>query len=114
MTDKLSVYESYYAPDSYDESLHRIYRTGINEYLKLFTEDRFQDIQLVLEFSRIAKDHNINCQREFVIILKCLEMVVSVTSGEDNRFLVNKFETLYQKMIKKIKNKNKKLKIFNL
>ncbi|ORX84547.1 hypothetical protein BCR32DRAFT_306550 [Anaeromyces robustus] len=100
VSDKLSEYASYYDPDPYSESLHRIYTTGKNEYLKLFTEERFRDMQLVLEFSKIARIHNSGCKRDFADILESLKMIVNVAFGEENQTLLNKFKILYRKMIR--------------
>jgi len=100
VSDKLSEYDSYYDPDPYGESLHRIYTTGKNEYLKLFTEEGFCDMQLVLEFSKIARVHNGGCKRDFSDILESLKMVVDVASGEENQTLLDKFKALYRKMIR--------------
>ncbi|OUM59750.1 hypothetical protein PIROE2DRAFT_14653 [Piromyces sp. E2] len=92
--------QSYYDPDPYNESMHRFYRTGKYEYMKLFTEEGFRDMQLVLEFSKVAKDRNIDCRNDFLTVLQSLEMIINVISGEENQDLFNKFEALYQKMIK--------------
>ena len=97
--DELSGYDSYYDPDPYVESLRRIHEIGIYEYAKLFTEAGFNDIQLVLEFSKIARTHNPDCKRDFKEVLNSLKMITEIVkeSGE-NVALLRKFKLLYERI----------------
>ncbi|KAG4094679.1 hypothetical protein H8356DRAFT_1427836 [Neocallimastix lanati (nom. inval.)] len=53
--NKLLEYDSYYQDDPCEESSNRLYSLGPSESQKMFSEDYFSDMQLVLEFSRLAR-----------------------------------------------------------
>jgi len=55
VVDKLLEYDSYYQDDPCEESSNRLYSLGPSESQKMFSEDYFSDMQLVLEFSRLAR-----------------------------------------------------------
>jgi hypothetical protein len=100
--DKLSEYKSYYKPDPYSESLKRLHKTGIYEYAKLFTETSFEDMQLVLEFSRLTKVRNSDCARDFEVFIKSLKIITEIVKeNESNAALLQKFKSLYARFITK-------------
>lgn len=97
--DALSEYDSYYEPDPYFESSKRLHNIGIYEYLKLFTEECFSDLQIVLEFSKLTKIQNADCKRDFEIFLRAITVIIeTVKEDRSNSELLRKFKCLYERM----------------
>lgn len=100
--DKLSEYESYYQADPYRTSSNHLHDIGIYEYKKMFTEECFNDLQLVLEFSRLTKIQNADCRRDFEIFFDALKVIVETTKEDNtNAELLRKFKYLYKRMLEK-------------
>ncbi len=102
VVDKLSEYDSYYQDDPYEESSNRLHSLGIYEYQKMFSEDGFRDMQLVLEFSRLARVQNSGCKRDFGIFSHALRVIVETTSETTaNATLLKKFKYLNERIVEK-------------
>lgn len=100
--DKLSEYESYYDPDPYIQSSKRLHEIGIYEYSKMFTEECFSDLQIVLEFSKLTKIQNADSRRNFEIFLRVLKVIVETTKENSaNAMLLQKFKSLYERINEK-------------
>ena len=99
VTDKLSQYDSYYETDPYEKSSSNLHNIGIYECEKLFTEECFHDLQLVLEFSKLTQTENIYCRSDFELFMQSLKVIIETTAEDKtNSSLFQKFKYLYEKM----------------
>lgn len=87
VVDELANFDSYYKGDPYYKSLIWIYKTGIHEYAKLFTEEGFKNIQLVLEFSKVVGSS------DFYDIWSSVEIITDMVMNADDD-LSQKFKSL--------------------
>lgn len=101
IADKLSNYNSYYKPDPYKVASRRLHDVGIFEYKKFFAEENFKDLVLVLEFSKLMKNHNKACARDFEVFSDVLKVIVETfVENESNSVLLQKFKELYERVVR--------------
>ena len=105
--DKLAEHGIFDYSDPYTESSFRLHEIGIFEYKKHFTEQGFRDLQIVLELSKIAKEHNLACKWDFDTFLGALKMITDIVAirksddenkDDEQRKLLKKFEFLYKRI----------------
>lgn len=97
--DALSLYDSYYDPDPYFASLERLQKIGPYDCKNLFNENTFNDIALVLFFSKAVDSGSSGVTETVVMWTNALKSIVETTrETPENKALLEQFKQLQTRL----------------
>lgn len=97
--DALSLYDSYYDPDPYFTSLERLQKIGPYDCKSLFNEKTFNDIALVLFFSKAVDSGSSGVAETVVMWTNALKAIVETTrETPENKALLEQFKQLQTRL----------------